>query len=87
MSGLREQIKQLAEQRDAVEAEVNFISARLDATGVGMTGRLIDSEGFPRADLDIPAIRADRHRMAGKLVSSSDLVSCVVLQQRDVLQY
>ncbi len=68
MTDLRVQIQQLAEQRDAVEAEVNAVSARLDATGVGLTGRLVDSEGFPRADVDIPAIRADRHRMAGKFL-------------------
>ena len=26
-------------------------------------------QGFPRADIDIPAVRAERHRLAGKYVA------------------
>mmetsp|Transcript_2444 Transcript_2444/g.5601 ORF Transcript_2444/g.5601 Transcript_2444/m.5601 type:complete len:239 (-) Transcript_2444:591-1307(-) len=31
---------------------------------VGLTGNLVDEEGFPRADIDIPTIRKHRHRLA-----------------------
>lgn len=31
--------------------------------GVGMHGRLVDSEGYPRADIDVYAVRTARHRI------------------------
>lgn len=35
--------------------------------GPGISGNLVDSEGFPRSDIDIPAVRADRQRLSGNL--------------------
>lgn len=32
--------------------------------GPGVSGSLVDQEGFPRADIDIPSIRAQRQRLA-----------------------
>ncbi|XP_078433349.1 26S proteasome regulatory subunit [Wolffia australiana] len=55
----------LMDQRTSMEAQMNAIIARLCAPGgPGITGNLLDSEGFPRADIDIPAIRSDRHRLS-----------------------
>eukprot|EP00850_Spirogloea_muscicola_P009400 SM000052S17792 [mRNA] locus=s52:622805:624351:+ [translate_table: standard] len=34
------------------------------AAGPGLAGNLLDAEGFPRADVNIAAVRADRHRLA-----------------------
>lgn len=31
--------------------------------GVGMHGRLVDGEGYPRADIDVYAVRTARHRI------------------------
>lgn len=31
--------------------------------GVGMHGRLVDAEGFPRADIDVFAVRTARHQI------------------------
>eukprot|EP00850_Spirogloea_muscicola_P000311 SM000001S04713 [mRNA] locus=s1:1802815:1804233:+ [translate_table: standard] len=51
------------DERGAVEAEIAAASARL-AAGPGLAGNLLDAEGFPRADVNIAAVRADRHRLA-----------------------
>ncbi|KAJ8427670.1 hypothetical protein Cgig2_016763 [Carnegiea gigantea] len=62
---LKAETMKLMERRGAVEAEMNAIIQRLcQPGGPGLSGNLVDSEGFPRADIDIPTIRADRHRLA-----------------------
>ncbi|MQL90275.1 hypothetical protein Taro_022867 [Colocasia esculenta] len=55
----------LMDQRASVEAQMNAIIARLcQPGGPGITGNLLDAEGFPRADIDVPAVRSDRGRLA-----------------------
>ncbi|MED6211909.1 hypothetical protein PIB30_078079 [Stylosanthes scabra] len=55
----------LIDKRTVIEAEMNSIIARLTQPGApGLSGNLVDSEGFPRTDIDIPAIRAERRRLA-----------------------
>ncbi|GBG63460.1 hypothetical protein CBR_g38078 [Chara braunii] len=55
----------LMEKRKEIEVEIEIITSRLcKPGGPGLKGDLIDREGFPRADIDIPAARADRHRLA-----------------------
>lgn len=54
------------EKRSDLEAEMNVIIHRLSQPGgPGLSGNLVDSEGFPRSDIDIPVVRADRNRLAG----------------------
>ncbi|KAJ0788766.1 putative PDZ domain, 26S Proteasome non-ATPase regulatory subunit 9, PDZ superfamily [Helianthus annuus] len=63
---LKSEVKKLMEKRSALEAEMNVIIERLcQPGGPGLSGNLVDSEGFPRSDIDIPVVRADRHRLAG----------------------
>ncbi|WVZ21060.1 hypothetical protein V8G54_008382 [Vigna mungo] len=55
----------LMDKRSALEAEMNAIIARLSQPGApGVSGALLDSEGFPRSDIDIPVVRAERRRLA-----------------------
>ncbi|XP_009366172.2 26S proteasome non-ATPase regulatory subunit 9 [Pyrus x bretschneideri] len=55
----------LMEKRTALEAEMNAIIELLTQPGgPGISGNLLDSEGFPREDIDIPAVRAERRRLA-----------------------
>ncbi|XP_043698535.1 26S proteasome non-ATPase regulatory subunit 9 [Telopea speciosissima] len=62
---LKAKTMSLMEQREAMEREMNDIIARLcQSGGPGISGNLVDEEGFPRSDIDIPAVRADRHRLA-----------------------
>lgn len=62
---MKAEAMKLMDQRSAMELEMNAIIERLcRPDGPGFSGNLTDSEGFPRADIDIPAVRADRHRLA-----------------------
>ncbi|RAL44154.1 hypothetical protein DM860_016400 [Cuscuta australis] len=64
-TNLKAEAMKLTDQRSAIELEMNAIIERLcRPDGPGFSGNLTDSEGFPRADIDIPAVRADRHRLA-----------------------
>ncbi|XP_010275822.1 PREDICTED: 26S proteasome non-ATPase regulatory subunit 9 [Nelumbo nucifera] len=64
-TNLKSETMSLMDKRKAMETEMNAIIARLcQPGGPGLSGDLVDSEGFPRSDIDIPAVRADRHRLA-----------------------
>lgn len=63
---VKSEVNKLMEKRSALETEMNVIIERLcQPGGPGLSGNLVDSEGFPRSDIDIPIVRADRHRLAG----------------------
>ena len=50
-------------KRAAMETEMNAIIQRLSQLGgPGIIGNLLDPEGFPRSDIDIPVVRAERRR-------------------------
>ncbi|CAH9080137.1 unnamed protein product [Cuscuta epithymum] len=75
-TNLKTEAIKLMEQRSSVELEMNAIIQRLCCPdGPGLSGNLTDSEGFPRADIDIPAVRADRHRLAELRNDHKDLTS------------
>ncbi|KAF2317026.1 hypothetical protein GH714_010704 [Hevea brasiliensis] len=64
-TNLKAETMKLAEKRSSIEAEMNGIIERLcHPGGPGLSGNLVDAEGFPRADIDIPAVRAERNRLA-----------------------
>lgn len=65
LMSLKVQLKDLALKRESIEGDIALRSQRLEASGVGRTGSLVDKEGFPRADVDVAAIRTDRQRIAG----------------------
>ncbi|GFQ06593.1 26S proteasome non-ATPase regulatory subunit 9 [Phtheirospermum japonicum] len=71
-TNLKAEIMKLMEKRSGMEEEMNVIIEGLCRPGgPGLSGNLVDSEanfiflffGFPRADIDIPAVRAERHRL------------------------
>ncbi|XP_022969625.1 26S proteasome non-ATPase regulatory subunit 9-like [Cucurbita maxima] len=54
----------LMEKRSAIEAQMDAIISRLSQPGApGLSGNLVDSEGFPRSDIDIPVILSERRRL------------------------
>ncbi|EXB96613.1 hypothetical protein L484_002870 [Morus notabilis] len=64
-TNLKGETMNLMKKRTAMEAEMNAIIDRLcQPGGPGLSGNLLDSEGFPRSDLDIPAVRAERRCLA-----------------------
>ncbi|KAL8493031.1 hypothetical protein ACS0TY_024297 [Phlomoides rotata] len=64
-TNLKAETMKLMEKRSGMEEEMNVIIQRLCLPGgPGLSGNLVDSEGFPRTDIDIPTVRADRHKLA-----------------------
>ncbi|WFD28334.1 putative 26S proteasome regulatory subunit [Malassezia nana] len=50
-------------KRQQIDAELAHYHAVLEQNQATMTSDLLDNEGFPRAELDIPTIREARHRI------------------------
>eukprot|EP01071_Lankesteria_metandrocarpae_P012832 Lankesteria_metandrocarpae@DN631_c0_g1_i1.p2 len=64
-SRLKEDLKQLAVDRQKMESEMSSLLAYLNSEGMpGVNSPLVDREGFPRADIDIYAVRTARQRNA-----------------------
>jgi 26S proteasome regulatory subunit N4 len=58
-----EQVHTLVGRKDAIEAELEVHLAVLKDNAVTMRSPLVDSEGFPRADIDVYAVRGARVRI------------------------
>jgi len=59
-----ENVRNLIAKKDAMEKEMVDTRKYLDdELRVGMTGSLVDSEGYPRADIDLYAVRTARQRV------------------------
>lgn len=55
----------MIEKRSGIEAEMNEIIDRLCVpNGPGISGSLLDAEGFPRSDIDVAAVRSSRQRLS-----------------------
>ncbi|TFY83374.1 hypothetical protein EWM64_g642, partial [Hericium alpestre] len=62
-SSTAEQARALMAQKDDIEAQLTEHLAVLRANGTNMTDPLLDREGFPRADMDLWAVRLARQRI------------------------
>ncbi|RZR71749.1 hypothetical protein BHM03_00007060 [Ensete ventricosum] len=66
-TNLKAQTISLMDMRASMEAEMNAIIESLCGPGgPGISGNLVDSEGFPGVDIDIPAVRSQRRRLSGQ---------------------
>jgi len=59
----QEQARKLMEQKSAIEIELEVHFSILKSNDVTMETPLVDREGFPRADVDIYAVRGSRKRI------------------------
>lgn len=57
-------VKALVQQKDEMEQEIEQIRQTLQLTDVGISGSVLDSDGYPRDDIDIPMVREHRNRLA-----------------------
>lgn len=55
---------QLLKRKDLIESRVKAIAVELEELGIGLNGKLVDSEGYPRNDLDVYRIRELRNEHA-----------------------
>ncbi|TFK40799.1 hypothetical protein BDQ12DRAFT_733992 [Crucibulum laeve] len=58
-----EQARALIARKEAIEAEIDAKASILKANDCNMQTPLVDAEGFPRADIDIYAVRGARVRI------------------------
>nr|XP_022319909.1 26S proteasome non-ATPase regulatory subunit 9-like [Crassostrea virginica] len=57
-------MKKLMKKRDEIESEIKALHEVLDSQkGIGMNEPVIDSEGYPRADIDVYTVRHARHKV------------------------
>ncbi|XP_020603041.1 26S proteasome non-ATPase regulatory subunit 9-like [Orbicella faveolata] len=59
-----QKVKDLMAKKDAIEQEIKEFQDVLESQkGVGMHGKLIDDENYPRSDIDVYAVRVARNRI------------------------
>ncbi|XVF35560.1 hypothetical protein REPUB_Repub18cG0156200 [Reevesia pubescens] len=64
-ANLKSETMKLMEKRSGMEAEMNAMIEQLcQPGGPGLSGNLVDFEGLPRTDIDIPVVRSQRQRLA-----------------------
>ncbi|CDJ27829.1 26S Proteasome non-ATPase regulatory subunit 9, putative [Eimeria mitis] len=64
-SSLAAEAEEVYRQRQQVEERMEALASFLTSDGMpGLDGPLVDEEGFPRADIDVHAVRDARHRLA-----------------------
>ena len=64
MSSSREEALKISCEKIKIEAEITEWKSVLDSEqNIGMDGPLVDNEGYPRNDLDIPKIRMARQKI------------------------
>ncbi|EJD50851.1 hypothetical protein AURDEDRAFT_135190 [Auricularia subglabra TFB-10046 SS5] len=56
-------LQSLISQKDGIQAALDAQYSILSSHGVGLTDALVDAEGFPRADVDVYAVRHARVRV------------------------
>jgi 26S proteasome non-ATPase regulatory subunit 9 len=70
IEAVRTRLRQLSAQREALEIEADAIASELTSVGpngeapAGVKGPLVDSEGYPRSDVDLYNVRGKRNRLA-----------------------
>eukprot|EP00965_Chrysotila_dentata_P225246 6194644-Pleurochrysis_carterae.AAC.1 len=53
------------QQKEQMEAEMTLLAERLNSHGLGgISGSLLDAQGYPRADVDVRETRVLRHQLA-----------------------
>ncbi|KAL8455133.1 hypothetical protein Emag_000970 [Eimeria magna] len=62
---LKAEVELNFQKREQLSEQMEALSSFLTADGMpGLSGPLVDEEGFPRADIDVYAVREARHRLA-----------------------
>lgn len=74
----RESVRALIIKKDELEVQIRTIEEQLTSSGgPGVRGSLVDSQGFPRNDIDIFAIRRLRNELATLQTDYSELMHSI----------
>ncbi|XP_064609741.1 26S proteasome non-ATPase regulatory subunit 9-like [Liolophura sinensis] len=71
-------MKELMKKKDDLEAEIKEFQDILDSQdGVGMSGPLVDAEGYPRSDIDVYTVRHARNKVICLQNDHKDLMKSI----------
>jgi len=59
----REDILRLMKRREDIDEQIQALGGILTSNKIGMTEPLVDSEGYPRNDIDVYQVRHARHKI------------------------
>ncbi|XP_029036679.1 26S proteasome non-ATPase regulatory subunit 9 [Osmia bicornis bicornis] len=59
----KDYVLQLMKDKDKIESDLKDLKEILDSNHVGMDDQLVDSEGYPRTDIDVYQVRHTRHKI------------------------
>ncbi|XP_043258106.1 26S proteasome non-ATPase regulatory subunit 9 [Colletes gigas] len=59
----KDYVLQLMKEKEKIESELKTLKEILDSNHVGMDDSLVDSEGYPRQDIDVYQVRHARHKI------------------------
>ncbi|KAK2587613.1 hypothetical protein KPH14_003740 [Odynerus spinipes] len=59
----KDTVLRLIKDKDKLESDIRALKEILDCNHVGMDDPLVDSEGYPRQDIDVYQVRHTRHRI------------------------
>ena len=80
MNFSRQDALKLNDEKIKIEKEISEWKSVLDSEqNVGMDGPLVDNEGYPRNDLDIPKIRMARHKIICLSNDHKDVMNKIAL--------
>ena len=83
-SASADQVRSLMARKDAIEAEMEAQFSILQSNSVNMDTPLVDSEGFPRADIDVWAVRHARVRIIELRNDHKALMDKIMLALQEV---
>ncbi|XP_034941343.1 26S proteasome non-ATPase regulatory subunit 9 [Chelonus insularis] len=63
LENAKKRVLELMKQKDEIEVTLRELKLILDTNHVGMNDSLVDSEGYPRADIDVYQVRHARHKI------------------------
>ncbi|XP_034826122.1 26S proteasome non-ATPase regulatory subunit 9 [Maniola hyperantus] len=59
----RDQVMKLIQEKDRIESDIREQNLVLEENNVGMQDSLVDTDGYPRNDVDVYKVRHARHRI------------------------
>ncbi|XP_011159623.1 26S proteasome non-ATPase regulatory subunit 9 [Solenopsis invicta] len=60
---VKDAVFQLIKEKDKIESDLRALKEILDSNHIGMDEPLVDSEGYPRQDIDVYQVRHTRHQI------------------------
>ncbi|XP_018315899.1 26S proteasome non-ATPase regulatory subunit 9 [Mycetomoellerius zeteki] len=59
----KDAVLHLMKEKDKIESDLRALKEVLDSNHIGMDEPLVDSEGYPRQDIDVYQVRHTRHKI------------------------